>query len=896
MSKDHSIMDLLAIARKRWPWVLGSIVLLVGLGAYYTSSQAPRYEATARVLLSDNASERTLDPSSQNTGFLTREMSNELSVAKGEEVRALVEAELGLEPNVAISPEIDADLLAFRASASRSEQASRYANTWAITYVQVRQQQELAELNETRATLQARLDQLQQQQDEIRRPLDALRRQIRANTDPDVAIRLQQDYDLLNDDLRYELDIIATQAGNAVASLDQLDLQAELIAVDGNRVVQQAEVPDESANTPLARTLVVVGILGAVLGIALAVLVDNRDTTIRTAADVADATGLPVVAALPRAPKAQLPDLPVAILNDPQGVHADEVHKARSSLELMAIDNRINSVMVTSANPSEGTSTIASNLALALSSAGNRTVLVDINYRRSAIHTIYGVPQEPGLSELVRREVEASKIAHEVDGEASQDLLVVPSGKVPASAAAFVAQNGFLKTLAWMGSQAEILVIDAPSMLEAPEAHTLARQSDAVLLTVMAGRTTRGDLAETIAILDQMEAMIVGVVLVGAPDQDGVVVRVGKRIGRDDRGRRRSVVAAPALGSGASLPESAAAQDSTPSVADVGTEHGESDDRSPGDDGPVAIDEIDPEFLEKVTSTSELVAVTERPAPLPPTYPANQGPDGTERVDAVEVDAVASEAAVGDDDDAVAVEVDTGDVVDVEETAAEAAAGADGSAADEATVVGVEGVDAAAANGVAHDGGEDDTEVEPELDVDRAANGVEPQVTGSESEIIESLEAQIKDLSEDRPEPAPGNDFTDYAEVEYDNGVVEYAEVDEYIEDYDEDDGDIEDGELVILDLDGLEEHDDQPAPDDAAALVIVNRDDDVVDDSEVSVATTEIQPEDLAELADTSDADELIAIDLDQLTDEFLQVTEGRIASDESETRAEPQVSDYRS
>ena len=560
MTEERSLIDVLAIARKRWLWVLVPIVLLTALAVWFTNSQTLAYEATARVLLQENASARTLDPGSQNPSFLERELENDLSLALGPDVEALVLGRLGNLPNVTVAPETETDILEFRARTGSPESAAEAANVWAESYLQVRQERGLASIQAAATGLETRLTELRSTQDELRAPLEQLRRQIRAAATPEQADRLQQDYNLLEDELRFDLDLTATQAQTTADDLAELGLQAELAAATPNQLTEPAEVPDGPANTPLSRILVIAIVAGAVIGIGLAVIAEARDRSLRTSDDVEAITNLPILASIPVAGRNELATIGLATMTQPESMFADGYHKLRSALEFELLDTDIDSIMITSPGPGAGRTTVAANLALAASSVGTRTALVDADFRAGAVHDLFQIPPLPGLSDLVRRDVEAPTVAREIAGEAARDLVVIPCGTVPPSPASFVSTPRFLSTLSWMGSQADLLLVDAPPLLAIPEAHTLARNVGGVIVTVMVGKTTGAELKEALAVLAQTDIKVLGLVLVGVPKTKEVVKRYYRDSERSAMGWAQSfpmIEANNPTGSGSPPPDDA---------------------------------------------------------------------------------------------------------------------------------------------------------------------------------------------------------------------------------------------------------------------------------------------------------------------------------------------------
>ncbi|MEM8926085.1 MAG: polysaccharide biosynthesis tyrosine autokinase [Actinomycetota bacterium] len=531
---ELTLLDYGAILRRRALWVVLPTALLVAAAAAYTVNAPASYEAVARVLLADSAAQRALDPGSQNTSFLTREMSNEISLASSDAVESLVTEELGDLPEVSISAESAADVLVFRASADTADNAALNANTWAEQYVVVKQNEAVATITAATTKLQSRLETLRAERQQLRQPLDALDARIASATSPEIAASLQREYDRLAADLSYELQLVTGQAEATVASLNELELQAELSAVGEARIIQVAAPPETPSNAPLSRNIPLAAVVGLMLGAALAILIDARDNAIKSPADIAAMTDLPLLATIPKAKRVRKQPVELASLQDPEGIVADGYHKLRSALEFLSFDKNIASIMVTSANASEGKSTTAANLSSTLASVGKRTLLVDVDFRRARVHDIFGIDQRPGLSDYVLAGAAPDAIAQRIGTEGT--LWVVPTGSTPPNPASFVGTPGFLNTIDWLAHEADIAVFDAPPLLAVSEAHTLGKHVDAVILTAMVGETTRPELLKMITELRQSGANAIGVVLIGVAEGDSYARHRSYYGGR--RGRR----------------------------------------------------------------------------------------------------------------------------------------------------------------------------------------------------------------------------------------------------------------------------------------------------------------------------------------------------------------------
>ena len=118
------MLEYLAIVARRWIWVLVALVVMVSASAGWTVSRPQVFHASARVLLAGSAAQRALDPRSQGGGLLSRDLSNEIALAQGDEVEQMVEGELGLLPAIDVTADAEADVLIFEATAGTGAEAA----------------------------------------------------------------------------------------------------------------------------------------------------------------------------------------------------------------------------------------------------------------------------------------------------------------------------------------------------------------------------------------------------------------------------------------------------------------------------------------------------------------------------------------------------------------------------------------------------------------------------------------------------------------------------------------------------------------------------------------------------------------------------------------------------
>src|ERR1035438_7827286 len=153
--------------------------------------------------------------------------------------------------------------------------------------------------------------------------------------------------------------------------------------------------------------------------------------------------------------------------------------------------NRPRVIALTSANPREGKTTVASNLALALAEIGRRVLLIDGDLRKPRLHEIFKVSNEWGLSDLLDGTKPPEGSEAMVAGTGYRDLYVLPAGSVASSISNLLHSPRALELLKRMRQEFDMVIIDTPPMLQIPDARVLGRLADGVILVVRSARTTK---------------------------------------------------------------------------------------------------------------------------------------------------------------------------------------------------------------------------------------------------------------------------------------------------------------------------------------------------------------------------------------------------------------------
>ena len=150
-------------------------------------------------------------------------------------------------------------------------------------------------------------------------------------------------------------------------------------------------------------------------------------------------------------------------------------------------------LVLTSPGPSEGKTTVASNLAIAMAEIGRRVLLIDADLRKPRIHTIFQIEDnDVGLATLLRTQEVTKEVTDTcVHQSAIPNLWVMPSGPATSAAANLLFSNTMQSLLARFKQEYDMVIVDTPPMLQMPDARVVGRQADAVILVMRANHTTR---------------------------------------------------------------------------------------------------------------------------------------------------------------------------------------------------------------------------------------------------------------------------------------------------------------------------------------------------------------------------------------------------------------------
>ena len=318
---------------------------------------------------------------------------------------------------------------------------------------------------------------------------------------------LQREYEqsrTLYDGLQQRLETARVEAGLDALEVDQVD---------------KALPPVSPTLRPPISIILMTTLFFLLGGIVIAFIVESLDTGLHNIHEIEALMEMPSLAVIPRAKRSAAEQTAamstaqrnINVLTQPKSQFTEAFRSLQTSLLLATGGKPPQFILFTSATPSEGKTTTASNLACILSQGGARVLLVDADLRRPNVHHRFGLPGKLGLTSVLAGTSTLEQALQHVPEMPTLDIL--PSGPVPPFPTEMLSSEGMRTLLKQWGATYTHVVIDSPPMLSVTDAVLLGRMVDAVVLVVRHGKSNKNVMRRTRDLLARSGVPMAGIVL-----------------------------------------------------------------------------------------------------------------------------------------------------------------------------------------------------------------------------------------------------------------------------------------------------------------------------------------------------------------------------------------------
>ncbi len=270
-------------------------------------------------------------------------------------------------------------------------------------------------------------------------------------------------------------------------------------------------------------------ILGMLLGIGMAFLIELANDLVRTPSDVAKFVRVPLLGVIPNASEdrqARRVDLAHVVRQAPYSVVSESYRRCRTNLKLSGASGASRALLVTSGMTGDGKTSVAANLAATFVASDKKVLLIDANFRKPNLHTLF--PREEtgdsaegfdfGLSSVLTHQCSSGEA---VRSSGIEGLGIIDCGPAPANPAELLGSDRMKSLLAEQRRNYDYIIIDGPPSLLVSDAKVLAGLVDATVLVFNATATSRGAAQRTVRELEEVDATIIGCVLFAARSMKG---------------------------------------------------------------------------------------------------------------------------------------------------------------------------------------------------------------------------------------------------------------------------------------------------------------------------------------------------------------------------------------
>ncbi len=490
-----------------WVWliILGTVL---GAGAAYISSRltTPVYAASTTLLISEAPS------SGQTTDYASILTSERLAqtysaMMTKRPIMDEVAKSLGIDDattellaqRVSVNLVRDTQLVVLQVENEDPALASGLANAIPAEFAKQNAALQAARYADSKANLSREIDSLKEQITAKQNEINALGTTKTPATDAELSR------------LNSELTQLRQSSAYLLQSYESIRL-AETQSTNNIVVVEPAETPTIPVRPRTFQNTLLGAVVGLLLATGIIFLIEYLDDRVRSPEQIDKILKLPVVGLIARMPTTNPKSRAGLIaVREPRSPVVEAFRSLRTNIQFAGVDQPIRTLLVTSAGPSEGKSTVAANLAVVMAQAGLKVAIVDCDLRRPTVHKQFDMSNHAGLTDVMLQD--PSQWDGVIQPTGVNNLSIVMSGSLPPNPSELLGSKRMQQFMAHLHKSCDIVIIDAPPLLPVTDSLVLSPMTDGIVMVIDYGSTRIGEALQGKLQLDQAGARILGVVM-----------------------------------------------------------------------------------------------------------------------------------------------------------------------------------------------------------------------------------------------------------------------------------------------------------------------------------------------------------------------------------------------
>lgn len=328
-----------------------------------------------------------------------------------------------------------------------------------------------------------------------------------------VTVAAIEDTEILKITVEDDNRIAAAQIANKIADVFTKEI-VNIYQLNNVSVIDVAQVTDKQSNNTTVRDAIIAALI-SIFGIsAIAFIIYYFDDTIKYNEDLEKKINLPIAGKVIKADftkKAAGDELLVD--KYPKSIVSESIKSLRTNLQFSNVDRGFKTILITSANASEGKSFVSSNLAVSFAQANKKVLLIDCDLRKGRLHKLFNLPNLNGFSTLLTDDLENYK--KYIVKTHIKNLSIIPRGVYPPNPSELLGSQKCKDLIVALKSKYDIIIFDGAPCNGVTDSVIMSTNVDETLIVTRDAHTPKSTLDATRESLQKVNAHITGIVLNG---------------------------------------------------------------------------------------------------------------------------------------------------------------------------------------------------------------------------------------------------------------------------------------------------------------------------------------------------------------------------------------------